>query len=92
MDCYKVLGHYFPDKDFYCEKDYESLIWLDISTSKPTKEEVENMYENAKDILKKQDEELEKASMLASLDLKEIVLEQQKQIQELQEQINKLSN
>ena len=48
MDYRRVLGQFFPNKNYYCEDTYESLVWWETDIPKPTNEELCALYENVK--------------------------------------------
>ena len=41
----KVLSKYYSDKKWLCRETYESLIWKDKTTEKPTQEKMNELYE-----------------------------------------------
>jgi len=48
MDYRRLLGQFYPNKDYFCKDTYESLEWREIEIPKPTKEELYALYENVK--------------------------------------------
>ena len=92
MDYYRVLSRYYPEGHFYLSdtKDYSTLEWLYVDTPKPSKEEVEKLYEECKCDLMKEDIEYEE--MTKVVDWTEVVQEQQKQIEAIKLEIEALKN
>ena len=41
----KVCVKYYADKVWMCGEAYESLVWNDKTTEKPTKEKMNELYE-----------------------------------------------
>ena len=44
MDCSKVLVKYFNGLAWICGETYESIGWKDTTTPKPTKEQLESLW------------------------------------------------
>jgi len=48
MDYSKVLIKYYIDKEWTCNETYESIVWYDKTTEKPTEEELNLKWEELK--------------------------------------------
>ena len=63
MDCSKVLVKYFYGLAWICGETYESLKWNDTETPKPTKEDLEGLWNDVlKDEMRKERNKLLKES------------------------------
>ena len=64
-----VLMEYYPDNVWICGDTYESLIWKDTTTEKPTEEELNVKWEE----LKKKHMREERNQLLKNCDFKVLV-------------------
>ena len=44
MDISKLLGKYYSNNEWCCGYTYETLLWYDTTTPKPTKEHIESLW------------------------------------------------
>jgi hypothetical protein len=70
MDCYRVLTHFYPNKNFFCIDTYETLEWMETEIPKPTKQEVEDLYESIVDEWMLEDVRQERNILLAQSDFR----------------------
>lgn len=70
MDCYRVLTHFYPNKNFFCIDTYETLEWYETDIPKPTKQEVEDLYESIFETLMIEDMRQERNMLLAQSDFR----------------------
>jgi len=61
-----VLMEYYPDNVWICGDTYESLIWKDTTTEKPTEEHLESLWKE----LKKKHMRQERNQLLKDCDFK----------------------
>jgi len=64
-----VLMEYYPDNVWICGDTYESLIWKDTTTEKPTEEHLESLWKE----LKKKHMRQERNQLLKDCDFKVLV-------------------
>ena len=64
-----VLMGYYPDNVWICGDTYESLIWKDTTTEKPTEEHLESLWKE----LKKENMRQERNQLLKDCDFRVLV-------------------
>ena len=64
-----VLMEYYPDNVWICGDTYESLIWKDTTTEKPTEEHLESLWKE----LKKENMRQERNQLLKDCDFRVLV-------------------
>ena len=64
-----VLMEYYPDNVWICGDTYESLIWKDTTTEKPTEEHLESLWKE----LKKKHMRQERNQLLKDCDFRVLV-------------------
>ena len=66
MDYSKVLIKYYIDKEWTCNETYESIVWYDKTTEKPTEEELNLKWKE----LKKDEMRQERNQLLKDCDFR----------------------
>jgi hypothetical protein len=70
MDCFRVLTHFYTDKNFFCIDTYETLEWMETDIPKPTKQELQDLYESVKEKWSIADMRQERNMLLSDCDFR----------------------